>query len=476
MTLVNGLEANNEDFILAEEIANKVLARNSTDPEAVTVMARVQVSFLYRGFDRGDERRATARRYAERAVQFAPDAPEALAALGVFHLQRANNLDLAREYLEKAIRLRPDEPFYHRHRDNALFADVRVPPAEAIASAERTAERFPRDALAQYELARHYRDLSRIDECERAIDRTLALAPIANAIGWKARIALNVRGDFAETKALLDRVPPRMRALERVVISRWLYAISGTDREEGVGALQSLTNTWIEDFYYVGPRALLMAVLLEVSGKRESARLHYEVALREIRERQARAAADIGLRNIEAWALIGLGRLEEARAVNRVVLEALRRPYAYDLFDTWWFSPIARCLLAGDRETATQLIRESVSGAGRREAGAAALRNALIPGWRPSATLRRSPRCWRSRRHRGGRTVDRGQAERHPQARPRRAPRAPSRSTPNSTTRAKTSPPRRNSRARRPSWNPTLRRPGARGRACTPPTFIATGT
>ncbi len=362
VTMLNGTEANSEDFALAEEIAKKALAKNSTDPEAVTVMARVQVSYLFRGFDRSDERRATARRYAERAVQLAREDPEALAALGVFHLQRGGNDELARELLNKAIQLRPDEPYYYRHRDNALFLDSRVPAAEAIASAEKTAERFPRDALAQYELARHYRDLGRIDECDRALDRTLAIEPIANAIGWKARIALSVRGDYAETKALLDRIPPRMRSLERVVLSRWIYAMAGADREDGMEALQSLTNPWVEDFYYVGPKSLLMAALLEASGKRASARLHHEAALAEIRDRQAREPSNLSLRYLEACALLGLGRMDEAHTANRVAMETERRPYRYDPFDLWWFSSIPRGLLLGERETVLQLLREAVGG------------------------------------------------------------------------------------------------------------------
>ena len=369
--MINGTEANSEDFALAEEIVKKALAKNSTDPEAVTMMARVQVSYLYRGFDRSDERRATARRYAERAVQLAPHQPEALGALGVFQVQRGGNSALACELLNQAIQLRPDVPFYYRHRDNALFLDPRVPSEAAIASAEQTAARFPRDALAQYELARHYRDLGRIADCERAIDRTLALEPIANAIGWKSRIALNIRGDFTETKTLLDRIPPRMRSLERVVISRWLYAICGTDRADGIEALQSLTNSWVEDFYYVGPKSLLMAALLEASGKRESARLQYEAALAELRDRQARAPSNLSLRYLEASALLGLGRADEARAAHRVAMEAVARPYRYDLFETWWFSDIPRCLLLDDRATALQLLREAASGSAWTPSGRA---------------------------------------------------------------------------------------------------------
>lgn len=95
----------------------------------------------------------------------------------------------------------------------------------------------------------------------------------------------------------------------------------------------------------------------------ESARLHYGAALTEIRERQARAPADGWLRNIEAWTLLGLGRIDEAWAASRVVTESVRHPYRYDLFDNWCFSAIPRALLLSDREMALPLIREAAAGA-----------------------------------------------------------------------------------------------------------------
>jgi branched-chain amino acid transport system ATP-binding protein len=55
---------------------------------------------LFRGFDRSDERRATARRYAERAVQLAPNDPEALAALGVYYFVRGGDIQRAQELLD----------------------------------------------------------------------------------------------------------------------------------------------------------------------------------------------------------------------------------------------------------------------------------------------------------------------------------------------------------------------------------------
>ncbi len=362
MELVNGIEGISEDFALAEEIATKALAKNSTDLEAVTVMARVQVAYIFRGFDRSDERRATAQRYAERAVQLGNNDPEALGALGVF-LTHAQGGDFARgrELLERAIALKPGEPFFHRHRDNGLFFDAKIPEAEAIVAAEKTAALFPDDPLAQYELGRHYRDLSRIEGAERAFDRALALAPIANAIVWKARVALWVRGDPSEMKTLLARVPARQRATERVVLSRWTHAMVSGETDDALEGLAGLTGKWVEDFEYNGPKALLIAQLRELQGKRAMARLQYEAALTDVRARQVKAPTDAALRGLEAWVLHGLGRDQEALPLSRVELEATGRPYAYARLGSWWFSILPRCLLLGEKGTALQLIREAVT-------------------------------------------------------------------------------------------------------------------
>jgi tetratricopeptide (TPR) repeat protein len=360
MELINGMEANSEDFALAEEIAKNALARNSVDPEAVIVMARVQVAHLFRGIDRADARYATARRYAERAFQLAPNDPEALGALGVYHLQLGGDFERARDLLNRAIALKPGDPFFHRHRNDALFRHPKVPASEALASAEKTAALFPADALAHYDLARHYRDLGRAADFERELDRAIAITPLANAIVWKARIALWMRGDVAEMKALLDRVPARVRSIERVVLSRWAYAMVSGDYEEGRVALTNLTSNWVEDFDYVGPKALLVAQLFELEGKRELARLQYEAALLEVRARQTRAAGAPNLRRLEAWILHGLGRDAEARGGHRAAIEAIARPYRFARMAQWWFTAIPAGLLIGERASALQLIREAV--------------------------------------------------------------------------------------------------------------------
>ncbi len=376
VALLDGLQVIPEDFRLAEEIATRELERNPTDPEAVTVMARVHSMWLLRGWDRSTARYQKAKSTAERALQLAPDEPEAHVALAIFLYTRNTELPRALELAQRAVDLRPDEPRFHRMRDNCLW-NLNVPATnvfldlteehetpglrEALASARRTVGRFPRDPLARYELARHYRDIGRWADFERVNEETLALYPVANALVWKARARFALHGDLPGMKAVLDQVPARVRGIERTVFGYFLYAAFTGEVEVGLAALNGFTDPWMIDFDFRGPKALLVASLLEVAGKKELARVQYGLALTELTQSRARNPEDLQTYMVEAWILHGLGRTEEARAVLRTFGEAMARPHAVSPLATWWFQAIPAHLLMGERERALVLIREAAS-------------------------------------------------------------------------------------------------------------------
>jgi tetratricopeptide (TPR) repeat protein len=361
MKLINGTDAIPEDFTLAEDIINGVLAQHPADAEAVTVMALTEDAFLYRGFDRTQLRFVTARKFAEQAVKLAPDSAAALGALGVYVFTQGGDRQRAQDLLEQAIALDPHNPFYYRFRDDVLFNDPGISSVEAIASAERTVALFPRDALSHYELSRHYRDLGRLDDMERELDRTIAIEPIVNAIIWKARVALWVRGDPEEMRMLLDRVPTRGRSLERWAIGMWIYAMATGNAQAGLKAIESLPESWMRDFDFIGPCALLEAALLDLQGKSELARLRYEAAFTAVKAQEASDPGNPLNVCLESWCLHGLGRTDEAKAKLDQYNQTLSRPYREGFGQSWWFTAIPINLILGNRTVALQLLREATT-------------------------------------------------------------------------------------------------------------------
>lgn len=358
VALIDGLETIPDDLALAEQMVKPIIERAPTDLEAVTVMARVQSHYLRRGFDRTDERSALARLYAERALQLGPDEPEAMLAVATYLFSRATDSARAERLLRRAMELDPRNP-----RPGRLLADLfNFTPgreAEALAQGRENARRFPADVLTRYDLARIYKDQGRYEEFDRELDATLALAPLPNAIVWKARLQFGLHNDFPGMKSWLDRVPERVRGTERAVFGHFLYAAFGGDPEAGLEALRGFPQKWFTDFEYAGPTALLNASLLALQGKTELARRQYEAAWTEIERMRTTDPGRIGLNTVEFWTLLGLGRREEARASHRRMVEGQARPYAQSLVTGWWFTIIPASLLLGERDTALLLLRES---------------------------------------------------------------------------------------------------------------------
>ena len=348
------------DVTLAEELCRNVLAQRPTDPAASVMMARVQTYILLRGFDRSEARFSQARQAAERAYTLAPDDVEAGAAMATYLYTRNIELPRAAKLLHAAIAARPNEPQFYRMLDNVLSNDRTVPVEEVIASAERTVRRFPQDALAHYDLARHYRDAALLEPTERELDLAIKFGPVANAIIAKARLALVVRGDATAMKALLDQLPERYRSTDRAVFSQVQYAFASGHYEEGLEALRTVPEPWLVDFEYTGPKALLAGELQLLQGKPELARLSFESAVRELAKHAAVANLSFRSMWLDAWLLARLGRGEEARTRNAVIFPEYPRPFQIYLGQNWWFNPITLNLIIGERAKALDLMREAV--------------------------------------------------------------------------------------------------------------------
>lgn len=357
-SLLFTLDAIPEDFLLAEDILKPVLAQRPNDPEVVTVAAEINQEFLSRGFDTSPARRAQAQRLAERAVQLSPDNPHALGTMARYLLFIGGQLTRAEELIRKAISLQPDEARFHRALHYILF--LTRPAAETDAYGERMAEQFPRDPLVTYDIARRFKDSNDVVQMEKWFDRTLERDPnVAFALIWKAWIAVRVHGDLVTMKQLIDRVPERQRNNTRVVNARYTHAMLSGDTREALQALNQLADEWLTDFNLTVPKTLMTGNLAQLEGRKDLARSLFEAALATSVAEAAKNPNDVRPRRAEMWSLIGLGRLEEARAIQRIFLQSLNRPFFTDITAATWANPIISCLLLDLRTDALSLLRDS---------------------------------------------------------------------------------------------------------------------
>ncbi len=360
LQLIEPLDPAVADVVLAEDMVKTALTARPADAEATLAMARIQVYFLLRGFDRSEERFGQAKRFAERALALSATDPEAMVTMGTYLYLRRVDLPRAKKLLDDAIVLRPDESRYHRMRDNALAVTPGVTPDELIAAARKTADRFPQDALVQYELSRHYRNRSMLKETEHYLDRAIELGPVPNAIIQRARLKLFVDGDVAAMKTMMERIPQSARGQDRYAVNMVIYAAASGEFDGAMAALRAVGKPWIADFDYTGPTEQLAGEILLLSGKTELARLRFQEAAAEFDRHAADLSRNIDVARLKCWLLMRLGQVKESRTLNAQLFKDIRRPYRINLYANWLFHPMALQLLLGERANALALMREAV--------------------------------------------------------------------------------------------------------------------
>ena len=361
------------EVALAEDLAKSVLAARPTDVEATLVMGRVQAYYLLRGFDRSEDRFSAAKRFAERGLIIAPEDPDAMATMATYLSHRRIELPRAVKLLQQAIALRPDEPRYYRSLFRMMSVMPDVSTEQIIAAGKSAAERFPNDALTHYDLALAYRDASRIDDMLAHIDRTIALGSIDSAIVLRARYKLNLDGDLTGTKALIDSLSDRYRGTARAVFCQFEYALMSGNPELGLNALGATPEPWMDDFHYAGPTQLLAGELVLLQGKTELARQRFEAAQAELIRRKLDTSRTQLRLWLESWLHMRLGRTQEARKANALLVQEMARPYRVQLDVGLVLAAIRLNLLLGERFNVLTMVRE----AAEVKIGRAILRNTI---------------------------------------------------------------------------------------------------
>lgn len=358
-SLIYAVDSIAEDFALADDLVKPLLSSQPNDPEIVTVAAEISAEYLTRGFDNTQPRRAQAQRLAERAVQLAPDNPAALGALGRYLRSTRTQLGRAEELLRRAITLSPREPLYYRQLYSVLIVAKPGPETEAFGA--RMAALFPRDPLVVYELATLHLAAGDLAAAEAGFEQTVKLAPVANAITWKAKLMLELHGDVEGMKFWLDRMPERQRTGARLANAYAVQALVTGQTAPARRLLDAVNDTWLADGTYIFPKAMLVGELDAIDGNSDAARINYQAALDEIRRTLAAEPTDLRPWRAELWVQLALGHREEALAALRVNLQRAPHPFHWNLNLTWWTSAPRGCLLLGERAQALALLKEACS-------------------------------------------------------------------------------------------------------------------
>ena len=160
---------------------------------------------FHSGIDRTEERLAKSKAAVDRALELAPDLPEALKALGDYYYRGFRDYDRALELYDSVRKARPNS-------SPAMIGYIQRRQGKWEESLETLLEAFrldPRSSNLATEIANNYSILRRYREADQWYDRALSLSP--ESIGTKAYKIMNsfgLKGTLYEARAILETLPP----------------------------------------------------------------------------------------------------------------------------------------------------------------------------------------------------------------------------------------------------------------------------
>ena len=320
-----------DDLAVAEDLSSRATELEPASAVAWAVRAGVHASYLFRNWDVSDKRRQDAQAFANRALALNPDEPEALLALSRV-LSRQGAYDQAEALLRRALKLTPDDN--RTRRALGIIIELQGPDRllEGRAVLEDAVRRHPRDVLARYDLAQSYNtnwgpgnDASAsFAAMLEQLDAALAVHPWGGALLLKAQMVMALKGDLRTMRTTLDQLPSADRPEDRAVATAMWCGLLERNLDHVVAASALTARNYFEDLTVAGPKAWFLALAHLSAGQENLTRLDWQAAEAVLRDRVREQSGNIADTARLAITLAWLGATDEAAKMMAPIESTLR--------------------------------------------------------------------------------------------------------------------------------------------------------
>jgi TolB-like protein/Flp pilus assembly protein TadD/predicted Ser/Thr protein kinase len=314
-----------EDRRLAAQMFEKAI---ELDPDFAAAYARLSQSyvFLYWIFyDRTADRLQRARESVDKALQLAPELPEAHVALGYYYYHGHRDYERALAEFRAAQRRQPNNLElvngigYVQRRQGQFEA--------ALNNLKKAAELDPRSANLMFEIGITYCLLRDYREAERYYERVNSFAPDwPEPFAWKAQLHVSWKGDLEKSRAILEDISLGVgkRDYFQYVLLQWiLMDILDEEYQEALNRIASFPWEAVDVIEWFVPKDQLYARIYGLMNRPDLERAHYDSARALVESRLEERPEDSRLHSALGIAYAGLERKDDALREGKRAVELL---------------------------------------------------------------------------------------------------------------------------------------------------------
>jgi len=315
--------------------------------------------WMYHTFDPTAARKEKARVAANEAIRLQPDLPEAHLTLGFYHYYCERNYQAALNEFAIAKRSLPNSAEVHMAVGSIERRQGKW--AESTSNFEKATALSPKDAFLLVNLADNHRANKNFEKADELYDRAIEAAPNSlGALAGKGKLAVELKGDFAEIEKQLAQVPPGVDPDGEVTSVRvWLLMLQ-RKFPEALAVLSELPQEVFHDSTAPVSKAALEGMLYLFQGNKAKAQAAFQRA-RPFAEQSLRESPSDAARHIQLGLILtGLDRKQEALAEGRRAVELT--PESKDAFDGPQLTASLAQIYAwvGEKDQALRLLDRSL--------------------------------------------------------------------------------------------------------------------
>ena len=353
----------------------KAVELDSAFALAYAMVSRMRSRLYLFHYDRSPEGLAAAKRAVDKALELAPDLPEAHHSLGTYYW--LGFLDYDRALREFAIveASRPNDSQLLHAR--AVLRQRQGKLREGLVDFERAQQLDPALSGIAGGYGQTYMMLRDFPRAEAQFERATALSPDGVEPYFnRVMVALRGYGSTQRARAVLDEARKVGITDEPyLVIARELVEVFDRRYQAALDVLSSMAPEVFQDQNRFVPRTELYAEVYGLMGYRELARVYYDSARNVVAGKLREHPDDPRLHSALGIAWAGLGRKDEAIAEGKKAVDLL--PVTREAFRGYRHEhDLARIYtMVGEADTAVSRLEYLLS----------------IPGWLTPAWLRVDP-------------------------------------------------------------------------------------